>query len=191
MGRRVLHVQSISEWAPSCIGPYSQATTHAGLVHFAGQIALDPATMGVVPGGIDAQCARCLASCQAVAVAVRTDLPQSLLWCTVYSSAAAGAAGPQRAQHHLQRFLDGHPPGDGDSGGSSAAAAAAADERPGEAEEEEEPRSPAASWERCGASSHEEGEEDAVLDDYLLPPEMRRHWRPLLAFVAVPELPRG
>lgn len=25
-GRRVLHVQSISCWAPSCIGPYSQAT---------------------------------------------------------------------------------------------------------------------------------------------------------------------
>lgn len=24
-GRRVLHVQSISSWAPSCIGPYSQA----------------------------------------------------------------------------------------------------------------------------------------------------------------------
>jgi enamine deaminase RidA (YjgF/YER057c/UK114 family) len=37
-GRRVLHVQSISEWAPSCIGPYSQATRHAGLVHFAGQV---------------------------------------------------------------------------------------------------------------------------------------------------------
>jgi len=37
-GRRVLHVQSISEWAPSCIGPYSQATRHAGLVLFAGQV---------------------------------------------------------------------------------------------------------------------------------------------------------
>jgi enamine deaminase RidA (YjgF/YER057c/UK114 family) len=34
----VLHVQSISEWAPSCIGPYSQATRHQGLVHFAGQV---------------------------------------------------------------------------------------------------------------------------------------------------------
>ncbi|PSC71309.1 diphthine-ammonia ligase isoform X1 [Micractinium conductrix] len=36
-GRRVLHVQSISQWAPSCIGPYSQATRHAGLALFAGQ----------------------------------------------------------------------------------------------------------------------------------------------------------
>ena len=34
----MLHVQSISEWAPSCIGPYSQATRHSGLVHFAGQV---------------------------------------------------------------------------------------------------------------------------------------------------------
>lgn len=37
-GRRVLHVQSISEWAPSCIGPYSQATRDAGLAFFAGQV---------------------------------------------------------------------------------------------------------------------------------------------------------
>lgn len=37
-GRRVLHVQSISEWAPSCIGPYSQATRHRGLALFAGQV---------------------------------------------------------------------------------------------------------------------------------------------------------
>ena len=39
-GRRVLHVQSISEWAPSCIGPYSQATRHCGLILFAGQVRL-------------------------------------------------------------------------------------------------------------------------------------------------------
>ena len=34
----MLHVQSISEWAPSCIGPYSQATRHSGLALFAGQV---------------------------------------------------------------------------------------------------------------------------------------------------------
>jgi diphthine-ammonia ligase len=50
-GRRVLHVQSISDWAPSCIGPYSQATAWRGLVHMAGQIPLDPGSMAVVPGG--------------------------------------------------------------------------------------------------------------------------------------------
>lgn len=63
-GRRVLHVQSISEWAPSCIGPYSQALSHNGLILMAGQIALDPPTMAMVGAGLDAQCLRALHSCQ-------------------------------------------------------------------------------------------------------------------------------
>jgi enamine deaminase RidA (YjgF/YER057c/UK114 family) len=45
--RRCLHVQSISEWAPACIGPYAQATVTGGLLSMAGQIPLDPATMTV------------------------------------------------------------------------------------------------------------------------------------------------
>eukprot|EP00889_Picochlorum_renovo_P008211 jgi/Picre1/35241/NNA_002703.t1 len=56
--RRVLHVQSMSEWAPSCIGPYSQATSYHGLVRFAGQIALDPPTLTLVKGGIEEEVAR-------------------------------------------------------------------------------------------------------------------------------------
>jgi len=46
--REVLHVRSISLWAPVCIGPYAQANTLAELGMFtcvSGQIALDPATM--------------------------------------------------------------------------------------------------------------------------------------------------
>jgi diphthine-ammonia ligase len=46
--RRVLHVRSISLWAPACIGPYSQASTLHGLLHCAGQIPLLPATMALV-----------------------------------------------------------------------------------------------------------------------------------------------
>jgi enamine deaminase RidA (YjgF/YER057c/UK114 family) len=49
MARKVLHVQSVSEWAPACIGPYSQATLAAGLLCMAGQIPLEPATMEVWP----------------------------------------------------------------------------------------------------------------------------------------------
>ncbi|KAL0855768.1 hypothetical protein Bca101_060921 [Brassica carinata] len=45
--KRVLHVQSISSWAPSCIGPYSQATLHKGVLHMAGQLGLDPPTMNL------------------------------------------------------------------------------------------------------------------------------------------------
>lgn len=276
--RRVLHVQSVSEWAPSCIGPYSQAARHRGLALLAGQvrapgraaragggweaarlasgraldleqraampqapapgalrhfpchlalpaqIALDPPTMEVVGGGIEAQCVRCLVrcalcgtlgraacrawmgrggipwlppspsapsrparSCQRVAVAVRTDLPQALLWCTLYCSDAAGAAGRAAAAAHLSAFLAGqldesllrgageqrrrqHGSGSGDAaaveGGSDAGGS-------------------------TGGDTDDDDDDDLAVDDYLQPPAMRRHWQPLLTFVTVPELPRG
>jgi diphthine-ammonia ligase len=44
--RQVLHVQSISYWAPVCVGPYSQVNTFRAAVNFvAGQIGLRPETM--------------------------------------------------------------------------------------------------------------------------------------------------
>jgi len=43
--REVLHVQSVSEWAPACIGPYSQANKCNHLIWLAGQIGLDPGSM--------------------------------------------------------------------------------------------------------------------------------------------------
>jgi enamine deaminase RidA (YjgF/YER057c/UK114 family) len=46
---QVLHVRSISEWAPLCIGPYAQANVLAdSLIYLAGQIPLDPSTMTVL-----------------------------------------------------------------------------------------------------------------------------------------------
>jgi diphthine-ammonia ligase len=48
--RDVLHVQSISHWAPVCVGPYSQVNTLRSCLHFfAGQIGLVPATMELQP----------------------------------------------------------------------------------------------------------------------------------------------
>jgi diphthine-ammonia ligase len=48
--REVLHVQSISHWAPVCVGPYSQVNTLRSGLHFmAGQIGLLPATMQLHP----------------------------------------------------------------------------------------------------------------------------------------------
>lgn len=44
----VLHVKSMSEWAPMCIGPYSQANLIGRLVFVAGQIAIDPGTMKLI-----------------------------------------------------------------------------------------------------------------------------------------------
>lgn len=50
--RRVLHVMSISEWAPSCIGPYSQANVVGdSLIFLAGQIPLTPGLMTPVEFG--------------------------------------------------------------------------------------------------------------------------------------------
>lgn len=44
--REVLHVQSISNWAPVCVGPYSQSNTLRSSFHFlAGQIGLIPSSM--------------------------------------------------------------------------------------------------------------------------------------------------
>ena len=48
--RDVLHVQSLSHWAPVCVGPYSQVNTLRSCLHFcAGQIGLVPATMKLQP----------------------------------------------------------------------------------------------------------------------------------------------
>lgn len=60
MHAQVLHVQSLSEWAPLCIGPYSQANTLVSHLHLlAGQIALHPATMTLATGGLWEEVSRC------------------------------------------------------------------------------------------------------------------------------------
>lgn len=45
----------ITDKAPKAIGPYSQAIRTENLVFTAGQIGLDPATMEIVKGGIEAE----------------------------------------------------------------------------------------------------------------------------------------
>ncbi|XP_066044438.1 diphthine--ammonia ligase [Chamaea fasciata] len=51
----VMHVQSISHWAPASIGPYSQSIKVGDVLYCAGQIALVPCTMQLVSGGICAE----------------------------------------------------------------------------------------------------------------------------------------
>lgn len=52
--------------APKAIGPYSQAVSAGGMLYTAGQIALDPTTMEIVPGGIAEQSERVLRNLEAV-----------------------------------------------------------------------------------------------------------------------------
>ena len=60
----MLHVQSVSAWAPACIGPYAQAAVGGGMLYMAGQIGLHPASMQLVPGGAAAEvCALHVAVC--------------------------------------------------------------------------------------------------------------------------------
>ena len=60
--------------APAAIGPYSQAVRHGDLVFLSGQIPLDPATMQIVEGGIEAQADRMFRNLQAVCRAAGSDL---------------------------------------------------------------------------------------------------------------------
>jgi 2-iminobutanoate/2-iminopropanoate deaminase len=58
-----------TDHAPAAIGPYSQAVRVGDLLFTAGQIALDPATMDVVAGGVAEQTERVFANLGAVLAA--------------------------------------------------------------------------------------------------------------------------
>jgi 2-iminobutanoate/2-iminopropanoate deaminase len=55
--------------APAAIGPYAQGVVANGMLFSAGQIALDPATMEVVPGGVTEQTERVFQNLEAVLAA--------------------------------------------------------------------------------------------------------------------------
>ncbi|XP_058002655.1 diphthine--ammonia ligase isoform X3 [Hevea brasiliensis] len=84
--KNVLHVQSISSWAPSCIGPYSQATLHKEMLHMAGQLGLDPPTMTICSGGPAAELEQALENSEAVAKCFNCSICTSAILLTVYCS---------------------------------------------------------------------------------------------------------
>lgn len=89
--RRVLHIRSISEWAPVCIGPYAQANLLMDMfVYVSGQIPLNPATMTIwnpEPKNILSNVLQQLALCLRHSTRVLTSLNSKLklvTLCTVY-----------------------------------------------------------------------------------------------------------
>ncbi len=60
--------------APGAIGPYSQAVVSGGFIFTAGQIALDPSSGQVVPGGVAEQTDRALRNITAILKAAGADL---------------------------------------------------------------------------------------------------------------------
>lgn len=69
-GRKIISTDK----APRAIGPYSQAIQIENLVFTAGQIGLDPATMEIVEGGVEAQARQVLANLKAVLEAADSGL---------------------------------------------------------------------------------------------------------------------
>jgi enamine deaminase RidA (YjgF/YER057c/UK114 family) len=76
-----LHVQSISEWAPACIGPYSQATVSSAVIRLAGQIGFLPATMQLTSS--EQQAVQCLRNIHATLTAVNSCI-QNVFRCVVF-----------------------------------------------------------------------------------------------------------
>jgi 2-iminobutanoate/2-iminopropanoate deaminase len=69
--------------APAAIGPYSQANVAGGFVHCSGQVALDPETGELVPGGVAEQTTRVMQNLARVLVAAGSDLSRAVK-CTIY-----------------------------------------------------------------------------------------------------------
>ena len=60
--------------APAAIGTYSQAVRAGATIYLSGQIPLDPETMQIVEGGIEAQADRMFRNLRAVCRAAGSDL---------------------------------------------------------------------------------------------------------------------
>ncbi|KAJ8442254.1 hypothetical protein Cgig2_005194 [Carnegiea gigantea] len=104
--KKVLHVQSISCWAPSCIGPYSQATLHHGVLHMAGQLGLDPPTMTLCNGGPAAELGQALLNSEAVAKCFDCSISTSSVGFTVYCSARVVSLNLTQLQEKWVGFLE-------------------------------------------------------------------------------------
>jgi 2-iminobutanoate/2-iminopropanoate deaminase len=92
--------------APKAIGPYCQAICHGGMVFCSGQIPLDPATMQVVPGEIEAQTEQVLKNLAAVLKAAGSDLSKAVK-TTVFLKDLADFA---KMNAVYERALNGHTP---------------------------------------------------------------------------------
>ncbi|XP_056698919.1 diphthine--ammonia ligase isoform X2 [Spinacia oleracea] len=104
--KKVLHVQSISRWAPSCIGPYSQATLHNGILHMAGQLGLDPPTMTLCEGGIISELEQALLNSEAIADCFRCSISSSAISFVVYCSMQTVSLNRAEVQDQWEVFLE-------------------------------------------------------------------------------------
>lgn len=69
--------------APNAVGPYAQGVRAGNLVFASGQVALDPATGALVPGGVDEQTRRVMLNLAAILSAGGSGL-ERVVKATVY-----------------------------------------------------------------------------------------------------------
>lgn len=69
--------------APKAIGPYSQAVSAGGFLFTSGQVALDPATGEIVPGGFEAQARQVLRNLERVLESAGCSF-QDVVKATIY-----------------------------------------------------------------------------------------------------------
>ena len=74
MSRQTIHTSH----APQAIGPYSQAVRAGDMVYLSGQIPLDPATMQLVSGDIEAEIRQVFENLKAVAEAAGGSLANAV-----------------------------------------------------------------------------------------------------------------
>ena len=72
-----------SERAPAAVGPYSQAIEADGFIYLSGQIALDPASGTIVPGGVAKETLQVIANLTAVLEAAKLGL-EHVVKTTIY-----------------------------------------------------------------------------------------------------------
>ncbi|KAL8247462.1 hypothetical protein R6Q59_008678 [Mikania micrantha] len=104
--KKVLHVQSISSWAPSCIGPYSQATLHKEILHMAGQLGLDPPTMALCDRGPVSELEQALINSEAVAKSFNCSISTSAILFVVYCSKFTSTLDRIRMQEKISEILN-------------------------------------------------------------------------------------
>ena len=76
--------------APKPVGPYSPAVMSGGLLFCAGQIALDPQTMQLVPGGVEAQTKQVMENLSAVLKAAGSDFSRVAMTTIFLTNIADG-----------------------------------------------------------------------------------------------------
>jgi 2-iminobutanoate/2-iminopropanoate deaminase len=77
-GKDTMKLAVQTSGAPAAIGPYAQAVRSGEWVFTSGQIALDPATWQVVPGGVREQTTRVLENLKAVLAAADSYLAHAV-----------------------------------------------------------------------------------------------------------------